>query len=186
MELHARKQGVQSVMTNNRSIKTHFWILATLYGLSFLASFLLSKTSIAYEIAGVWPKFEALSAHCSVTACVYDPPFVAMVYLSQVAICVLYSIFVLIYIYVVKKSQSKPPILLLGISALLAFVLYRMTMANLDFETPRYSLFENSVASSHLGMVRALWPSVLIVLIMLALWGGQNGRENVDIEKKVS
>lgn len=155
-------------------MKIQFWVIMAIYLLSFAAALVLKDVPGGEKAAALWPKYHLLESYCAQNNCVYDARFVSLTYLLHTLIAVGYMTFVLVSLAIKGGLFNKSSVPMVLLAAVLLYILFRLIMVEFSFETDTYSLFENSVASSYIGLLRAFWIGICLSLLMLAFRAGRD------------
>jgi hypothetical protein len=127
--------------------------------LHYLSSTLVSR---------VWPKFYKLQAYCLQNACAYDAEFVAAVYALHIVIPPL----VFVTLVAIGWRRTSTSFLLPRAAAIVVMMLLALFVVSvpLDFETTQFSIYNNSVATSYLAILRPAVFSVLSIFLSSAFF----------------
>jgi hypothetical protein len=98
------------------------WVLFyfTLVGISFLASYFLSRYVQPELAMKIYPPSKRLFDYCSQTPCIYDTSFVSLTYAFHFAICIFLQIIILFFA-VTRKVKFRFLAFIVGLSSALVF-----------------------------------------------------------------
>jgi hypothetical protein len=159
-------------------------LVVAIYIAAIPIAYVLSNTSFAVSIAKLWPKYNELAQHCSQSVCIYDASFVGVTYIMHILIALIIAMATLAALLRGPNVIiSRAVRFVIGSGLIIAFAVH-LVVKQFDFETQKYSLYDNSVATSYVGLFRALWPGVVLGMVAVAFYISAkhlSGEANKDI-----